>query len=250
MPKSNFNTSSDRGEKTILFLHIGAEMYGADKILLELVSGLPRTRFNPIVILPEIGELFRQLEQLNITVYIRDLGILCVRHYSLIEKIQHLFRIFLALCSILRLHRKHRFTLIHTNTSFIMAGAVSAKILRIPHVWHIHEIITQPKFWKVFSYIIPRLSDVIVTVSQAVKDHLVAGNSLNEQKTIVIHNGISYLPFQNVDPRKVRDEYEIDMNDLLIGMVARVNWWKGQDVFLKLAKELSHTHRNVKFLIV
>ena len=34
--------------KNILYLHAGAEMYGADKILLELVSGLDKNKFHPI----------------------------------------------------------------------------------------------------------------------------------------------------------------------------------------------------------
>ena len=45
--------------KTILYLHAGAEMYGADKILLELVTGLDKTKFRPVVILPTNGILRR-----------------------------------------------------------------------------------------------------------------------------------------------------------------------------------------------
>jgi glycosyltransferase involved in cell wall biosynthesis len=181
---------------------------------------------------------------------VRNIDVLEIRHYSLPGKIQHIIRVLRTVCGILRLSRKHRFVLIHTNTSFIFAGALAAKILRIPHVWHIHEIITQPKFWKVFSYLIPRLSSVVVAVSQAVKEHLVAGDSLNAKKTIVIHNGISYVPFRKADAKRVRDELHIDGKELLIGMVARVNWWKGQDVFLMLAKELLKTRHDLKFILV
>ena len=33
--------------KNILYLHAGAEMYGADKILLELVTSLDNSKFHP-----------------------------------------------------------------------------------------------------------------------------------------------------------------------------------------------------------
>ena len=46
--------------KNILYLHAGAEMYGADKILLELVTGLDKSKYRPIVILPETGILAKK----------------------------------------------------------------------------------------------------------------------------------------------------------------------------------------------
>lgn len=56
--------------KTILYLHAGAEMYGADKILLELVTGLDKTKFRPVVILPTDGILKKKLEEAKIQVYV------------------------------------------------------------------------------------------------------------------------------------------------------------------------------------
>ena len=41
----------------ILYLHAGAEMYGADKVLLELIKGLNKDEFEVHVILPNDGVL-------------------------------------------------------------------------------------------------------------------------------------------------------------------------------------------------
>ena len=41
----------------ILYLHAGAEMYGADKVLLELIKGLDKDAFETHVILPNNGVL-------------------------------------------------------------------------------------------------------------------------------------------------------------------------------------------------
>ena len=41
--------------KRILYLHAGAEMYGADKVLLELIKGLDHKEFEAHVILPNDG---------------------------------------------------------------------------------------------------------------------------------------------------------------------------------------------------
>lgn len=42
----------------ILYLHAGAEMYGADKVLLELIKGLDQDAFEAHVILPNDGVSF------------------------------------------------------------------------------------------------------------------------------------------------------------------------------------------------
>ena len=47
----------------ILYLHAGAEMYGADKVLLELIKGLDKEAFEAHVILPNDGD--RKSTRLN-----------------------------------------------------------------------------------------------------------------------------------------------------------------------------------------
>ncbi|EPD03505.1 glycosyl transferase, partial [Lacticaseibacillus paracasei subsp. paracasei Lpp70] len=47
----------------ILFLHAGAELYGADKILLEVVENIDRKTFEPIVVLPEDGPLVSKMRE-------------------------------------------------------------------------------------------------------------------------------------------------------------------------------------------
>ena len=49
----------------ILYLHAGAEMYGADKVLLELIKGLDKDAFEAHVILPNDGVLVGALEEVG-----------------------------------------------------------------------------------------------------------------------------------------------------------------------------------------
>ena len=41
----------------ILFLHAGAEMYGADKVMLDLIKRLDKTKYKAFVVLPTDGVL-------------------------------------------------------------------------------------------------------------------------------------------------------------------------------------------------
>ena len=54
----------------ILFIHQSADLYGSDKTLLLLLRNIDKSRFYPVVVLPNDGPLKMQLEKENIKVVI------------------------------------------------------------------------------------------------------------------------------------------------------------------------------------
>ena len=56
--------------KNILFLHAGAEMYGADKVMLDLIKRLDTNKYNPLVVLPTNGVLVDALKKENVNYYV------------------------------------------------------------------------------------------------------------------------------------------------------------------------------------
>jgi hypothetical protein len=59
----------------VLFVHQAAEMYGSDKVLLYIVTGLAaRGSIWPVVILPEQGPLFAQLQAAGIEVHVSEIA--------------------------------------------------------------------------------------------------------------------------------------------------------------------------------
>ena len=66
----------------ILYLHAGAEMYGADKVLLELIKGLDKDAFEAHVILPNDGVLVRALEEVGAKVKVIDYPILRRKYFN------------------------------------------------------------------------------------------------------------------------------------------------------------------------
>lgn len=69
----------------ILYLHAGAEMYGADKVLLELIKGLDKDAFEAHVILPNDGVLVSALEKVGAKVKVIDYPILRRKYLILRE---------------------------------------------------------------------------------------------------------------------------------------------------------------------
>lgn len=243
--------------KTILYVHSSDEMYGADRILLQLVENLDRSEFRPIVIIPTDvpydGLLTNALRKQAIDVRHWKTAILRRKYFTLRGMLLYIVRFVLTTVYLIRLIHRERVAIVHSNTVSIMPGAVAAWLTRTPHVWHVHEIIVKPRsLWKITSWLVPRLSQRVVAVSTATRDHLCAGEPLNRQKAIVIHNGIETERFEaSVGSGKgVRFEWTIPDDVVLVGMIARVSFWKGQSYFLNTARLVCNRFPDTRFAMV
>lgn len=237
--------------RRVLYFHAGAELYGADKILRTLVEGLHARGWDATVVLPWAGELKPVLESVGAQVVVLNHGVLRRKYFAPCGLIDRLRRILVAGRQMALFVRTNDVALVHTNTSVVLAGALTAMLARRPHVWHIHEITTRPKaVWKLLSWLIPRGARAVICVSGAVLEHLKAGNSLNGRKGCVIHNGIEPMAATREDRPKIRGELGLADDEVLVGMVGRVNAWKGQMAFLDAAMRVIPMDAKVRFLCV
>jgi glycosyltransferase involved in cell wall biosynthesis len=96
-----------------------------------------------------------------------------------------------------------------------------------------------------------QFADLIIVNSYAGKDyHVRAGYPA--AKTIVIHNGIDTEKFK-IDPEaraKVRAEWEIKDDEILIGLVGRLYLMKDHPNFLQAAALVSQKRQNIRFVCV
>jgi glycosyltransferase involved in cell wall biosynthesis len=89
-------------------------------------------------------------------------------------------------------------------------------------------------------------------ISRVIKKNLIETTPLDESKIELVFNGIDTDKFnpQKANREKVRQEFSIKDNEILIGMLARFSPGKGHEEFLKAAKKLSDKYNNLKFMIV
>ncbi|NLJ17125.1 MAG: glycosyltransferase family 4 protein [Clostridiales bacterium] len=220
----------------IMYLHAGAEMYGADKVLLDLIKNLDKNIFNPIVVLPEKGVLCDALSEYA-EVMVVDYPILRRKYFNP-KGIVYYFNAFLKYSKqLVKIAKEKNIDLVHVNTSAVFEGIYLKKKAGLPIVWHIHEIIVKPKFmYKLTSRIIAKYSDEVSVVSNAVKEHLI--NSGYFKKEInVIYNGVDSNRFCLDEEGRKSANLVLNLpdNSMTIGMIGRVNSWKGQASFLKAA---------------
>lgn len=218
----------------ILYLHAGAEMYGADKVLLDLVRNLDRTKYNPYVILPCEGVLVDALKKEKVKVEVIPYPIMRRKYFNPTGIVSYGFNLIKYSKIILKIARKNSINIVHTNTTAVMEGAYVSQKMKIPQIWNIHEIIVSPKMmFKLTSFVIARYAKIVITDSNAVKTHLESSGYFKDNVR-VIYNGVSSEYFKpDNDCTYLYDEFAIPKKARVIGMMGRVNSWKGQADFLK-----------------
>ncbi|MFI5236637.1 MAG: glycosyltransferase family 4 protein [Ignavibacteriales bacterium] len=92
----------------------------------------------------------------------------------------------------------------------------------------------------------------IFAISTVIKQNLVETTPVKPQDIIILPNGIDVNKFnpQVVDSKKVRKEFNITSEEIVIGMLARFTPGKGHEEFLWAAKELNEKYKNLRYLIV
>lgn len=240
--------------KSILVIHQSAELYGSDKTLWYLVTNLPKNEFKTIVILPNKGPLQELLEKFEIQVEI--LPVLKLYRKLFTPKNLLLFLIDLIKCikSYKKLHEKHQFQIVYSNTLAVLAGMIFSKINHIKHVWHVHEIIEHPKLIANFyAKILQKTSVKVICNSNATKLNLINRNKKLSSICTVVHNGI-FIHKNNVSEDRISEIrsflLKANKNQLVIALVGRISRWKGQKLMLEAFEKVSKIHPNLKLVFV
>lgn len=231
--------------KRILYLHAGAEMYGADKVLLELIKGLDPKEFEAHVLLPNDGVLVEALRQVGAQVSVLDYPILRRKYFNPKGIFEYLKSYRHYSQKIAQYVRENGIVLVHNNTTAVLEGIYLKRKVKLPLIWHVHEIIVKPKAISDFiNFLMGRYADKIVTVSQAVASHVNQFPFIKEGQVQVIYNGVDNAVYHPMQANAVRERFGIPEESLVIGMVGRVNAWKGQGDFLEAVTPILEQNPN------
>jgi glycosyltransferase involved in cell wall biosynthesis len=245
--------------RAVLYLHSSDDLYGADMILLQLVTRLDRGRYRPIVILPEdmkhVGLLSHELAAAGIEHHHLPIAILRRRDFSPIGIFSLLRRLIAGTWGVRRLVRRYDDPLLHGFTLAVIAAPLAAFWLRLPLLMHVHEIILQPRFLRKFLHTLAtRSANRVLCVSDAVRANILEDEPRSAEKVVVIHNGISGPPAETLTGAELRRSLRRDLGVPeeipLVGMVGRVSAWKGQEVFVRAASLLRRQSAPCHFVAI
>jgi glycosyltransferase involved in cell wall biosynthesis len=132
------------------------------------------------------------------------------------------------------------------------ASGLACKRLNIPVICHLQDLITNRYFGLmniIFNLFVKIIPSYIVCDGQSIQE---AFWKYNKDKSRVILNGIKTATFiRNKESRlKIRHELKIPEDGYVIGHVARMTTWKGQDLLLKAFLNYAIQNSNAYLLLV
>ncbi|MCH7401645.1 glycosyltransferase family 4 protein [Belliella kenyensis] len=235
--------------KRILMLHSSSDLYGASKIFLISIQALKKYGFEIDVVLSEDGPLITEIEKEGVHVHIQKLGILRRKYFNISGLINRASTLFDAHSFLGKLIESRKIDIVYSNTSAVLVGGWIAKKHNLPHVTHLHEIIESPSWLRRFlGRVINKHADLVLAVSQAVTDSWV--ENIHPSKIKLLYNGIPHQPYHQITSKINQELPKESEGKILIGMIARVNHWKGQHYFIDIAVQLSKSENNLHFIIV
>ncbi len=241
---------------TILYPHSSDELYGSDMVLLHLVKRLNRAVFRPYVLLPTDlpyeGKLSRSLSQAGVAHESLAMPVLRRRYFSLRGGPRFANALIRGADNVMAVARRENVALIHSNTSAVWGGALAASRLHLPHIWHVHELITEPALVRrLIAWMINRYSTRVVAISEAVAAHLLADSPALAGRISVIYDAVDAERFSpSVDGAALRSAWGAVPQDVLVGVVGRISAWKGQAFFLKAFARALRSQPTLKAVIV
>jgi glycosyltransferase involved in cell wall biosynthesis len=236
---------------TLLFVHASADLYGSDITLLQLVSGLDRKRFDALVVVPYGGPLVLRLRQAGVEVLVRpDLPVIR-RQYMSAGGIFHLALSLRSLWWLVNLMRERKVALVHNNTLGVLPAGLAARLVGCVRVWHVHEIITQPRIVaSLLATLSSAASNVVIANSRATADHYRRTRLTTSAPIEVILNGVDESRLNGPAEEPLRSAIGAGPGDTVFTLVGRINRWKGHSVFLDAAERFAAESESVRFLIV
>jgi glycosyltransferase involved in cell wall biosynthesis len=238
--------------KNILYLHAGAELYGADKVLLDLVSNLDKNKYTPFVLLPNDGILRKKMEDEKIKVEILPYPILRRKYFNPVGIMELTLELLKYSQTLKKYVKKNNIDIVHVNTTAVLEGVFFKFNKQVKVLWHVHEIIVKPKIVnKGISFLVKHFSDKIVAVSKATEIHFIESGQIKKDKIDVIYNGVDNLTYHADNTTDyLRTEFNILLNEKVIGMIGRVNSWKGQMDFIIAVEPILKKNPNWKAILV
>jgi len=191
----------------ICFISHSAGMGGAELSLIEIIECARKHGIECHVFLPKRGPLINELQKRSISYSILRYTWWMGSEQKKTPIWKRFCSIFLSLLISLPLAfriRRLECDIVYTNTMTVFTGAIVARLLQRPHIWHIHEFGYEDHRLRFFlgerlSYDIMRLcSTIFIANSGAVFEKL--KRFIPEERIRIVYNPMSLINIDSIPP--------------------------------------------------
>jgi len=235
----------------VLFVIDSSEVGGAENIILSLMQGIKSDQLIPYIACPDWGPMVE-------------------RYSKCAAEVIELPKNFLNLWTIWKLSRfmkDRKIDLVHTclYTSDV-AGVLAVRIAGVPKVvchivgMNFHVInergirYMRKQFFSLIYRFIYALADNVIACSEATKEDLIyrKGIRVSQQKITMIHTAVMERDTSKSSPseKKLRKQFAIREDSILIAVVANLVPNKGHSAFLKAVVEIVKTVPNLQCVLI
>lgn len=181
--------------KNLAVFHPSSELYGADRILVIALKSM--TKFRPIIYIPSHGPLVEHIKQ-NLPSAIIKVTPKMPLFYRDLIKPKHFYAFTKNMSQFKKQFKQDNnalnFQKIYFNTLSCSPIAYLLRKLPVPKLFHVHEIIDNPKIARIITARIAfKYSEKVICVSGPVAENLLLDNSKYSHKVDIVHNGIAPL---------------------------------------------------------
>ncbi len=228
--------------RRILFINSVPDVGGAEASMLDLMAHLDREHYHATLVTTEAGRLSDDADHRGVNVHYADFPFFSRRRPWIYGR---------AILRLINLIRAEKIDLVHVNCDRAVPHAVlAARLAGVKVICHIHDMV---RAWFLPSYVrwLNR-ADRIIADSQATARYCVPAG-MCRQKIQVIYECFEFARYAHVEAdchRKLRAEWGVPENAVLIGLVGHVLRYKGHQEFVEAARQVVAQNEDAYFVIV
>lgn len=225
----------------VAYFHQSSDLYGSDRVLLDIASRMHRHGIEPIVFLPGPGPLPAALRAAGVESHEVPVVRLERAAMSIAGGARIASEAMQSTASVDRALRGRKIDVVHSNTLAVLGGALWAKRRGVPQVWHVHEILERPRAAAAgISWLVERTADAVICNSTATRNWLLGLRPFLEGRSRTVWNGVC-APAAAIAGQvaALRERYRPAAARLAVGLVGRINRMKGHALLLEAAELLA-----------
>lgn len=235
----------------VLYVNPFAQLIsGADESLIDLITALIPLGVEPHVILPRGSPLIRRYESAGAHVHQARLSALR-RSVNPLMLASYGARLVAGTAAVTRILRRVRPDLVHTNMETVLDGAISARLLGLPHVLHYRgNTRDEPRLvFDLLTRVWTGLSNRVICISQLAAEIFTKRGHVNGVEAM--YDPIPIDRYRRaVRSERVRVELGAGPDDLLVGTVARIHPRKDLRTFLEACFRVAARLPRARFVVV
>ncbi|MFQ5707306.1 MAG: glycosyltransferase [bacterium] len=231
---------------------------GANLSMFRLTKSFGNGIIDSMAVLPGDAGIARKYHKCGIKYFVVP-SMLMRNTFSVRYQIKYIKSLILEVVQLRQLIKRQRINIVHVNDITFFQALIAAKIAGVKSVCHIRFIsIKNPAVRRILLLIVTFFSDVIICVSNSVKQQLFDNQErIQRSKIQVIYNpapdAIDFYPTLNGATKKLKNELQLSPTAFIGCLISKFTHNKGQHILVKAAEileSLGYGSSHFQFLLV